>query len=94
MSQGAIFKHFPTKNAKITSAIEKLYDQLIQNFEMRISEFPADGERIEICLTALWDLFSSPDLLAVYDLHIAARTDTVFQQELYMTGSMITACLK
>ena len=82
MSQGAIFKHYPTKNDLVTAAIAKLYDHLIDVFEYAIEGLPPEGDRIGVCLTALWALFDMPALLAVYDLHIAARTDPQFREAL------------
>lgn len=82
MSQGAIFKHYPTKNALITASIAKLYDQLINTFETIVHSLPPKKDRIESTLSALWQFFDTPELLAVFDLHIAARTDTEFKKAL------------
>ena len=82
MSQGAIFKHFPTKNDLVTAAIGKLYDQLIEVFETTIEHLPPEGDRIQVYLTALWKLFDTPALLAIYDLRTAARTDPALGEAL------------
>ena len=82
MSQGAIFKHYPTKHALLTAAIERLYEQLIDTYEVLVKGIPTTGDRIPICLQALWTLFELPQLLAVFDLHTAARTDPALQKAL------------
>ena len=82
MSQGAIFKHYPTKHALLTAAIERLYEQLIDTYQLLVKGIPTTGDRIPICLQALWTLFELPELLAVFDLHTAARTDLVLQKAL------------
>ena len=82
MSQGAIFKYYPTKHALLTAAIERLYEQLIETYEVLVRGIPTTGDRIPICLQALWTLFELPELLAVFDLHTAARTDPELQKAL------------
>jgi AcrR family transcriptional regulator len=74
-SQGSIFKHFPSKAALISSAVAALYDGLLDDYAAAVSALPADANRVDACIDALWQLFQTPRLLAVYDLHISARTD-------------------
>tara|TARA_Y100001934_G_scaffold88203_1_gene109442 strand:+ start:559 stop:1170 length:612 start_codon:yes stop_codon:yes gene_type:complete len=82
MSQGSIFKHYATKQDLVAAAIAKLYDQLIETYEFAIEFPPPESDKIKLCLTALWALFESPALLAVYDLHTAARTDSELKSAL------------
>ena len=78
-SQGSIFKHFPNKAALISTAVSVLYDRLLEDYAEAVSELPADANRVDACIDALWQLFQTPRLLAVYDLHTAARTDPTLQ---------------
>ncbi|MEC9464184.1 MAG: TetR/AcrR family transcriptional regulator [Myxococcota bacterium] len=75
MSQGAIFKHFPTKFDLIAAAIVRLYEQLVDDYRTAVADIPQGPEKITRCLDALWALYDTPRLLAVFDLHTAARTD-------------------
>ena len=79
-SQGAIFKHFPAKAALVSAAVERLYDQLIDAYQDVLTQMDPDTELVDACVDALWELFQTPRLLAVYDLHIAARTDPVLRE--------------
>ena len=75
MSQGAIFKHFPTKFDLVAAAVVRLYEQLVDDYRQAISELPPGPEKIRGCLEALVALYETPRLMAVFDLHTAARTD-------------------
>lgn len=79
-SQGAIFKHFPTKAALVSAAVERLYAQLIDDYRDAIAELSPDVDLVDACIDALWRLFQTPRLLAVYDLHISARTDAALRE--------------
>tara|TARA_B100001964_G_C14129203_1_gene552054 strand:+ start:259 stop:867 length:609 start_codon:yes stop_codon:yes gene_type:complete len=75
LSQGAIFKHFPTKFDLVAAAVVRLYEQLIEDYRIAVSDLPPGPEKIPKCLEALVELYETPRLLAVFDLHTAARTD-------------------
>jgi len=75
VSQGALFKHFPTKADLVAHAVAVLYDQLIEDYIRALSRIDPGADPVLSKLKALWDLFQTPRLLAVYDLHTAARTD-------------------
>jgi len=74
-SQGAIFKHFPTKAALVSSAVNELYTELVEQYRGMFRSIPDDENRLRESLDKLWELFQQPRLLVVYDLHTAARTD-------------------
>ena len=79
-SQGAIFKHFPTKAALVSSAVNELYGELVEQYRQMFRSIPDDKDRLRESLHKLWDLFQQPRLLVVYDLHTAARTDPELRQ--------------
>ena len=78
-SQGALFKHFPSKSALVCSAMESLYASLVEDYRLAVQVMPEGIDRVEFCVDSLWALFQTPKLLAVYDLHIAARTDPMLR---------------
>ena len=79
-SQGSIFKHFPSKAALVSSSIAVLYDQLIDDYQEAVMAIAPGTNLVDGCVDALWALFQTPKLLAVYDLHVAARTDEVLRE--------------
>jgi AcrR family transcriptional regulator len=79
-SQGAIFKHFPTKAVLVSSAVNELYGELVEQYRDMFRSIPDDQDRFKESLNKLWELFQQPRLLVVYDLHTAARTDPELRQ--------------
>ena len=79
-SQGSIFKHFPSKAALIAAAVSQMYDDLLDSYRQAVTEIDPGADLIDACVDALWDLFQTPQLLAVFELHIAARTDPVLRE--------------
>lgn len=80
LSQGALYKHFPSKASLMGAAAERLFAQLIEGYQ-RAFEGLADEaiddveERLSAALAMLWELFRSPPLAAAIELYVAARTD-------------------
>lgn len=77
VSQGALFKHFPTKSALVAAAAEQLFADLVQVFE-RAFATPHDDPhepRIVTALRRLWDVFCMRELTAVYRLYAEAPAD-------------------
>jgi AcrR family transcriptional regulator len=79
ISQGALFKHFPTKADLIAVAIEGLYQQILESYRQRIDLLPDGEDRINNGLQALWQAYQDPKMIASLDLHTAARTDPQLQ---------------
>lgn len=74
LSQGALFKHFPSKADLIAALADHLYEGLAQTFQNSFK--PGSEDYIRQGIRRLWAVFSSPAQLASYDLTVAARTDT------------------
>lgn len=78
MSQGALFKHFPTKAALLVATVEHLFAELIVDFRNALEaagEGDDDDDPIGRAVRHLDRTFREPRLLAAYDLYTAARTD-------------------
>ena len=90
LSQGAIFKHFPTKAALLSASAEYIFSGLVARYEgefaTRMPEaLPATDnldERLTAGLDLLWEVFADERLQAAYDLFSAARTDAFIQADL------------
>jgi AcrR family transcriptional regulator len=76
MSQGALFKHFPTKASLLGAAVEHLFPRLIDEYRAGFEGLSvAPGERIAQAIQRLWNIYQRPELLAALELFVAARTD-------------------
>jgi len=80
LSQGALYKHFPSKASLMGAAAERLFGQLIEDyrrgFDALAAEAIGDVEmRLRSALTMLWQVFDSPALAAATELYVATRTD-------------------
>jgi AcrR family transcriptional regulator len=75
LSQGAIFKHFATKAELLAAAAEHLFPRLIAEYREKLTHLPQGEERVARSIQLLWSLYHRPELLAVLELYMAARTD-------------------
>lgn len=77
-SQGAVFKHFPTKNHLLAETVAHLLRGLVASFRASVptaaSTAPLD-QRVEVGIAALWQVFRSDELRAVFEVYVVARTD-------------------
>lgn len=76
-SQGALFKHFPTKSALVAAAAEQLFADLFVRFERAFATSPdaMDEPPIVIAMRRLWEVFCTDELRAVYGLYAEAPND-------------------
>ena len=96
LSQGALFRHFPTKQALLSAAAGHLYDQLDQRFVHRFRRLDRGGSsapdgdtaaaehsrRVQRAIHLLWQVFQSDELAASLELELAARTDPSLRADL------------
>lgn len=75
LSQGALFKHFPTKAALLAAAAEGLFGELTELFRARLPRLVGAEDRAEAAVRVLWDVFREPRLHAAFELYNASRTD-------------------
>jgi AcrR family transcriptional regulator len=75
VSQGALFKHFPTKPALLAAAVAHLFERLVDEYGRVFEQVAAGGDRIEAAVRLLWELFQRPHLQMALELYTAARTD-------------------
>lgn len=75
VSQGALFKHFPTKGALLAAAAEHLFAHLVDEFRAGLARFVGPQDRAEAAVRRLWEIFQQPRLHAAFELYNAARTD-------------------
>lgn len=75
VSQGALFRHYPTKAHLLAAAIERLYGRLFDLYKEGLAEVAAADDRVAAGVQLLWETFRRPDLLAALELYVAARTE-------------------
>jgi AcrR family transcriptional regulator len=79
VSQGALFKHFPTKAALLAACLERLLGSFILDFRAdvaaRLGPARSLKERVAVAVGALWRCFRRTEMHAVFEVYVAARTD-------------------
>jgi AcrR family transcriptional regulator len=75
LSQGALFKHFPTKIALVSAAAEHLFAALRDQYGTEFPAVAAKADRVEAAVRLLWKIMDQPHLHAAFELYLAARTD-------------------
>ncbi|MCB9680593.1 MAG: TetR/AcrR family transcriptional regulator [Alphaproteobacteria bacterium] len=84
VSQGALFRYFPTKVDLLAAAVQAVLAGLVARFVDEVAADPRrDGDDLlAVGLRALWAVFTDPALYGVYEVFLAARTDPALQQAL------------
>lgn len=75
VSQGALFKHFPSKAALVSAAAEHLFSTLVDQYRTEFPTVAAKADRVEAAVRLLWKIMDQPRLHAAFELYLAARTD-------------------
>jgi len=75
VSQGALFKHFPTKAALMSGAAAHLFAGLVADYRKRFSRLPEGASRLAAAIDLLWSVFQTPRMHAAFELYVAARTE-------------------
>ena len=75
VSQGALFKHFGSRSALMACTIEYLFTGLVEEFREAFAAGRNQEDHLSVALRELWAVFLKPELFAILELYIAARTD-------------------
>jgi len=77
VSQGALYKHFGSKHHLVAATAEHLCRGLVEDFRSAFADERADEgqDQLPRLLRELWVVFLKPELYALIELYIAARTD-------------------
>lgn len=75
VSQGALFKHFPTKAALVSDAAAHLFAQLVDEYHRSFASLADQSDKLGAAIDLLWRIFEQPRLHAAFELYLAARTD-------------------
>lgn len=82
LSNGALFRYFPTKNALLAATIEHLYLRLRVQYETSFRRLPVPHRSVRRLLEMLWEVMNDPILAAAYDAYTSARCDAWLQAAL------------
>lgn len=87
VSQGALFKHFPTKDAILAAAVEAMLRGFIADFTHQLGALPLPnlarvGDLVTPACAALWRIFRTREMRAVFEVYVAARTDAAIAARL------------
>jgi len=79
LSNGALFRHFPTRNVLLAAAIEHVFDRLRAHYEQAFRDLPTVSRTMPRLLAMLWEVMDDPALAAAFDVYTSARTDAWLQ---------------
>jgi len=80
VSQGALFKHFGSKQQLLAATTGHLFDRLIGEFRAAFAAGARDDDPVARALLELWRVFLAPELYAVLELYMVSRTDKGLRQ--------------
>jgi len=80
LSQGALFKHYPTKAALLVASVEQLYERLRAEFAEQMAGADPGRDPIRLALELLAEIFDDPQAAAWLELQVAARTNAELRE--------------
>jgi AcrR family transcriptional regulator len=75
VSDGALFRHFPTMGDFMAATAREVMRRQLGLFTKHVAEIPASEPALEAALTIMRDVTGNPTNTVMYELLIAARTD-------------------
>jgi AcrR family transcriptional regulator len=77
VSQGALFRHFPSKPVLLAAVVEYLLAEFVADFDQEITKRRKKKgvDPIHASCVVLWKIFRRPEMRAVFEVYVAARTD-------------------
>jgi AcrR family transcriptional regulator len=84
VSQGALFKHFATKSDLLAACLERILADCVSAFRVELVETPQLPlpDRVPPAIAALWRIFRTPGMRAVFEVYMVARTDAALAAQL------------
>lgn len=79
LSNGALFRYFPTKADLLAATVEHVFVRLRRDYEEAFESLSTDKRTVENLVTMLWGVMSDPALGAAFEVYTAARTDAWMQ---------------
>lgn len=82
VSQGALFKYFPSKAELLAAAVAHLFEELVGDYEAAFAALPQDDSTADNAFELLWSIFTGPRLTVAFELYVVARTDPALASKL------------
>jgi len=82
VSQGALFKHFPTKAALWVACVEQLFSELMGDFHTVFQTVLGEADRVGAAVRLLDRCFREPRFHAAIDLFLVSRHDSALREAL------------
>jgi AcrR family transcriptional regulator len=82
MSQGGLFRHFPTRDDLLAATLDHLIRQHVEAWEARFLQLSPSDRTAFAGLRLLSTVTTDPRLRAIFDVAAAARTDPVLRERL------------
>jgi AcrR family transcriptional regulator len=82
VSQGALFKHFATKEALLSAAAEELCASLFPKFRRAMRTHRSGKDPIERAIRGLWSVFETEEVRVLHELYAAAPTEPALREAL------------
>ena len=79
LSNGALFRYFPTKADLLAATVEHVFARLRRDYEEAFESLATDKRTVEHLVRMLWGAMSDPALGAAFEVYTAARTDAWMQ---------------
>jgi AcrR family transcriptional regulator len=75
VSDGALFRHFPTMGDFMTATAREVMRRQLELVVKRVAEIPADQPALEAAVRIQWDVTANATNTVIFELLVAARTD-------------------
>jgi AcrR family transcriptional regulator len=75
LSQGLLFRYFPTKQDLMRACLERAMADHLAHFSEVFSELEIDQVSRRVLLTKLWEVLTHPDFLWTYEFYAASYYD-------------------
>ncbi len=82
VSQGALFKHFPSKEAILSAAAEALCASLFPRFRQSMQNARGATDPVARALAGLWAVFKTDEVRVLHELYAAAPTEPALRASL------------
>lgn len=82
VSEGAVFRYFPTKQDLLAATAAHLYDTLLREYVRRFAALDDGPARVARGVGLLWEVFASDASTAALELEVAARTNEPLRAKL------------
>jgi AcrR family transcriptional regulator len=75
VSDGALFRHFPTMSDFMGATAREVMRRQLGLFSKRVAEIPSDQPALEAAVRIHWDVTANATNTVMFELLVAARTD-------------------